>query len=74
MPTTVLTDMEPRLKAAAAAVRDAQDQLSDARTLRNELIVTAIDHGMSQRAISRITGLTISRVNALQFGPDDEEG
>lgn len=73
MPSPVLTDMEPRLRAAAADVRDAEDRLKAARELRNELIVAAIDNGMAQRAISRITGLTISRVNALQFGaPDDE--
>ncbi len=73
MPTTVLTDMEPRLKTAQAAVRNAEDELKDARSLRNELIVTAVDHGMSQRAVARITGLTISRVNALQFGPEPDE-
>ncbi|MBN9373907.1 MAG: hypothetical protein J0I40_00650 [Cellulomonas sp.] len=74
MPTPVLTDMKPRLEAAARAVHDAEDNLKDARTLRNELIVAAVDHGMSQRAVAKITGLTISRVNAVWgFGPEQSD-
>ncbi len=61
----VLVDMPPRLAAAAAATRDAEDRLRAARELRNELVVAAVDGGMSQRAVSRVTGLAISRVNAL---------
>jgi len=61
----VLTDMTPRLAAAAAAVRDAEDRLKAARELRNDLVVTAVDGGMSQRSVSKVTGLAISRVNGI---------
>ena len=61
----VLVDMKPRLEAAAVAVRDSKDAYDAAMELRNELVATAVDEGMSQRAVARATGLAISRITSI---------
>lgn len=65
MTTTVLTDMNPRLEAAAAAVKDSEEALAAAREQRDRLVVTAIDQGMSQRAVARAAGISVARVCAI---------
>ena len=65
MPTSVLTDMKPRLEAAAAAVASAGDKLDAEREVRDELVVAAVDGGMSQRAVARAAGVSIARVSAI---------
>ena len=73
MVSTVLTDMNPRLEAAAAAVKDAEAALADAREQRDALVVTAIDQGMSQRAVARAAGISVARVCAIvAFGPVED--
>lgn len=62
MATTVLTDMTDRLRAAARDVADANAKRSAALELRNELVVAAIDGGMTLRAVARAAGVTSARV------------
>lgn len=64
-PQPVITDMKPRLEAASAAVSDAAEALTDARRLRDELVVTAVDQGMSLRAVAAAAGITSARVCAI---------
>lgn len=61
----VLTDMKPRLEAAAADLADKRGAYELALALRNQLVVTAVDHGMSQRAVAAAAGISVSRVVAL---------
>lgn len=71
MATTVLTDMNPRLEAARAAVDDTKDAHRAAVELRNELVVAAIDQGMSQRAVAKSAGISVARVCAILAGSQD---
>jgi len=73
MVTTVLTDMNPRLVAAAAAVSSTKDAHSAAVELRNELVVAAIDQGMSQRVVAKSAGISVARVCAILAGSQDDE-
>lgn len=56
-PREVAGGMADRLKAAAVEVADADDALTLARARRNELIVQAVDEGMTQSAVARLAGL-----------------
>lgn len=73
MVSPVLTDMNPRLEAAAAEVADARDALAAAMERRDALVVAAIDHGMSQRQAARAAGISVARVIAVLASsqPDD---
>ena len=68
MVSLVLTDMSPRLVAAAAAVSSAREALAAQVELRDELVVAAIDHGMSQRAVATAAGISVPRVCAILAG------
>ncbi len=65
VPQPVLTDMKPRLEAAAAAAEDAEDAYHAAVELRNQLVVAAVDAGMSQRAVAAAARVTVSRVSGI---------
>jgi hypothetical protein len=65
MGSPVLTDMKPRLEAAAAAITDAREVLEDLIAQRDTLIVTAVDNGMSQRAAAGAAGISVPRVVAI---------
>jgi predicted XRE-type DNA-binding protein len=66
----VLTDMNPRLRAAAVEVADTREKYWAAMELRNQLVVAAVDHGMSQRAVAAAAGVTVTRVSALLLAAD----
>jgi predicted XRE-type DNA-binding protein len=70
MPQPVLTDMNPRLRAAAVEVADTREKHRAAMELRNQLVVAAVDHGMSQRAVAAAAGVTVTRVSALLLAAD----
>ncbi len=61
----VLSDLEPRLRAAGAAVASANDAYRAALEVRDELVVAAVDGGMSQRATARAAGLCLSRITSI---------
>lgn len=65
MAAPVLTDMKPRLEAAADAVISAKDAHQAALEIRNELVVAAVDYGMSLRTVARAARITDSRVCAI---------
>lgn len=75
MPEPVLTDMNARLQAASREVADARDIYQAALERRNRLIVAGVDHGIGQRAIAKLCGMTPSRVSAVLLLPivDDED-
>lgn len=73
MPEPVLTDMNPRLTAAAAETEDAYDKWKAAMELRNELIVAAVDHGMSQRQVAAAARVAVSRVSGILLNAGREE-
>ena len=70
MATTVLTDMKPRLEAAAAAVRSAKDKHLAELEVRDQLVVAAVDQGMSQRVVARAAGVSVARVCAILLNSD----
>lgn len=72
MATTVLTDMTARLEAAAADVVDLTDRRRAALELRDELIIAAVDGGMSLRAVARAARVTSPRVVAILARPEPE--
>lgn len=61
----VLSDMKPRLEKAAAAVVDARDAYNAALEQRNELVLAAVDNGMSQRQVAKAAGVSVGRITAL---------
>jgi len=63
--TEVLPDLTPRIKAAAAAVADAKEAYDLALEQRDQLIVDAIDGGMSQQAVATIAGVAKGRISAI---------
>lgn len=71
----VLTDMKPRLEAAARDAEDARDKLRDALELRDQLVIAAVDAGMSQRAVAAAARIAVSRVSGilLNGGRGDDE-
>lgn len=72
--STVLTDMNPRLAAAAAAVTSAREALAAEIEIRDRLVVAAVDGGMGQRAVARAARISIARVVAILASsqPDDD--
>lgn len=74
MVSPVLTDMNPRLEASAAAVSDAREALGVEMERRDALVVAAIDHGMSHRQVAKAARVSVARVVAILAGsqPDDD--
>lgn len=72
MPQPVLTDMNPRLQAAAVAVADTRDAHKAALELRDELVEAAVDHGMSQRAVARAARISVSLVSRILLHRGDD--
>jgi len=72
----VLTDMNPRLQTAAAEVASTRDAHRAALEVRDELVITAVDNGMSQRKVAAAAGITVARVCAilLKGYPDPDDG
>ena len=73
MATVVLTDMKPRLTTAAEAVKSARDALGAEVETRDALVVAAVDHGMSLRAVAAAAGISCSRVIAIMATPRDDD-
>lgn len=71
----VLADLPARIKAAAEDVRDAKDAYDLALAQRDELIVDAIDQGMSQLKVADLAGVRKGRISAIlansQAGDDE---
>lgn len=73
-PVEVAKDLPARLRAAAAAVRDAEGALKLRLRHRRQLILEAIDdEGMSQLEVAKLAGVAKSRISAILASPDDEE-
>jgi hypothetical protein len=73
MVSVVLTDMKPRLEAAAAAVTSTRDAHRAEVELRNQLVVAAIDQGMSQRVTAAAAGISVARVCAILAGSQNDD-
>jgi hypothetical protein len=58
----VVPDLLPRIAAAKRAVEDATDALKDRRQQRDDLIVRAVDAGVSQREIAAAAGVKQPRI------------
>jgi hypothetical protein len=65
MATTVLADREARLKAAARHVADCKKAYDLALEQRDELVVEAVDEGMSQLAVARCIGVAKGRISVI---------
>ncbi|MCW2754646.1 MAG: hypothetical protein JWQ32_2057 [Marmoricola sp.] len=61
----VVPDLLPRIRAAATDVRDATDAAQLAQRLRDQLIVQAVDAGISHRHIATAAGISKSRIVAI---------
>lgn len=77
MPVTeVAKDLPARLRAAAAAVKDAKKAYELRLQQRDELIVEAIDeHDMSQIRVAELAGVAKGRISPIlaKAGADDDE-
>lgn len=73
MPQTVIEDLSPRLKKAAAEVTDARDAYRLRVKALKKLVVQAVDEGMSQRQIAAAAGYkSAGRITQiLAEGEDD---
>lgn len=65
VPNPVLTDVNPRLQAAAAATESSYQQWKTDLELRDELIEAAVDEGMSQRKVAAAAKVSVSRVAGI---------
>lgn len=54
----VLSDLTPRLEAAANAVKDAELEYRLALEQRDALVVQAVDEGMQQRRVAKAAGVS----------------
>lgn len=74
MVSPVLTDMNPRLEAAAAAVASARAALRAQLELRDQIVVAAVDHGMSLRQVAKGAAVSVPMVCKILAGSqaDDE--
>ena len=73
-PTEVAQDLPTRLRASAAAVRDAKKAYDLRVKQRDQLVREAIDeHGMSQIAVADLAGVVKGRISAILAKPDDED-
>jgi hypothetical protein len=61
----VLTDMNERIRTSAAAVQSTKDAYQAALDLRDELVETAINEGMSQRKVAAAAGIAVSRITGI---------
>jgi len=61
----VLDDLSARLRAAGAAVESTRETWKAALEVRDELVVAAIDGGMSQRVVARAAGVSNTRVTSI---------
>jgi hypothetical protein len=68
MGKAVRTDLTPRLQAAAEAVAQAKQTLGLKLQHRNELIVQAVDEGMTQAAAAQAAKVHPSTVTAILAG------
>lgn len=70
----VLTDLPARLEAAAKEVRERKDAYNLALQQRNELIVAAVDDGMSQKKVADLAGIHKGRMTAILAGSQPDVG
>jgi hypothetical protein len=61
----VVPDLLPRIQRAAAEARDAVDAAQLAQRLRDQLIVQAVDAGISQRHVAAAAGVSKGRIIAI---------
>jgi len=61
----VLPDLIPRIRAATEHAKDADDHAKLLYRQRDELIVSAVDAGIAQRAVAEAAGISKSRVVAI---------
>jgi len=73
-PSEVAQDLPTRLRAAAAAVKDAEAAVKLRHRHRNAIILEAIDeHGMSQQAVAKLAGVAKGRISAILANPGDDD-
>lgn len=58
-------NLSPRLQKASDRVRELRELLKASVELRDELVVEAIDLGVSQREVARLVGVQQSRIVAI---------
>ena len=63
--TDIGSDLLKRIAALGTVVRDAEDARSLAVRQRDELIVEAVDQGISQRSIALHAGISKGRIIAI---------
>jgi hypothetical protein len=74
LPQVVPNDFLERIQSAAREVRDADDFRNLTHQRRNQLIVEAVDAGVSQRAVARAAGLAQTRIIALLSRSQEDRG
>lgn len=65
MTTEPLPDLLPRIRHLAAETADALDAYELLRRQRDELIVQAVDNGVSQREVAHAAGVSKGRITQL---------
>lgn len=68
----VVPDLLPRLRAAAATVKDAEEALELARRHRNELAVQAVEEGVRQTEVARAAGLSAPSITKLLLAAEPD--
>lgn len=68
----VLSDLAPRLRAAAATVADATEQLRLARQHRDELVVQAVEEGMTQKRVAEAAGVSAPHVTRILLSAEPD--
>jgi hypothetical protein len=74
MPSEVVPDLLPRIAAARRALEDALEAADLRRRQRDDLIVRAVDAGVSQRQIAAAAGVKQPRIIAILMVYDQPGG
>ena len=65
MAQLVATDLPNRMAAAVEEVKDTRDAYELALAQRDQLVVEAIDRGMTQTQVAKLAGVQKGRISAI---------
>lgn len=71
--TTVATELPARLSAAARGVADARSSLANQKELLRQVVVQALDEGMTYRAVGKAIGGSTGLVSKIVATPEPTE-
>lgn len=72
-PRAVLQSTTEELRQRGARVKQLAEQLGEATRARDQLVVDALNEGMSQRDVANAIGVARGRIHAILTASDPDE-